>query len=570
MAFNQQELDIIKFGKDNGKTRQEVERALSNYRNGITPSANKVDSGFSVKETGQDLTQGYKKIGEQLYKGGENIVQTAQDTTLSPFQKVIQGGAQAFRAGSRAFGEGITTISKTILPESTEQAISQKTQDVAGEVVQSPFVQDLISRYNTLDPETKRNIDNALGYAEGLADIATGGAVSRTVKPIVKGVSEGIETGIKRLTDIIPKGKTFKTFDEFINTADNVIKETLPPLPKDATPAMIRARAEAEAPALAFKEKMTGLTPDVKKVIAGKPEKMAEYIDTVNARNLDLKNPSAYEYGGNKARQAVEQMETLVKDTGSDIGSFRQKIGTYQATPDQISSIESSFTNELSKLNLELKNGIVQQIAGKPRKVAGKGDISTLNELYGQIKIIKQSPSLTNLIDVRNLFSKNIDFGKRVGDVSDSLDGLSKSVRARIKDTGATIVGKSEAQRLADYSDFMEALGDIRSFTDRNAGGEYLLRVLLSGRGGEARNIVETIRKYTGVDLTDDAVMMTLVTDMLGNQRQKNLFAQEITKAGVDATRILSGDPSTIMERIVQFAKDKYLDAETVLREASK
>ena len=143
-------------------------------------------------------------------------------------------------------------------------------------------------------------------------------------------------------------------------------------------------------------------------------------------------------------------------------------------------------------------------------------------------------------------------------------------MRARLKEAGATIVGKSEAQRLADYSDFIEALDDIRSYTDRNAGGEYLLRVLLSGRGGEARKIVETIRKYTGTDLTDDAVMMTLVTDMLGNQKQKNLFAQELTKAGVDATRILSGDPSTIMERIVQFAKDKYLDAETVLKEASK
>ena len=51
----------------------------------------------------------------------------------------------------------------------------------------------------------------------------------------------------------------------------------------------------------------------------------------------------------------------------------------------------------------------------------------------------------------------------------------------------------------------------------------------------------ENNKDFTGIDLMDDAVMSSIATDLIGNSRQKGLFRQEITKAGLDAEALLTG-----------------------------
>jgi hypothetical protein len=143
-------------------------------------------------------------------------------------------------------------------------------------------------------------------------------------------------------------------------------------------------------------------------------------------------------------------------------------------------------------------------------------------------------------------------------------------VRKSVADEAAKIVGKTEADKLKKYSEFMDAYGDIRSFTERKAGGEYLLRVVLSGRGREARQVIQTIKKHTGVDLMDDATMMMIATDVIGNSRQKNLFRQEITKAGLDVASLLRGDPSGAAALLADFVKNKALDEEKIFLQAAR
>lgn len=116
----------------------------------------------------------------------------------------------------------------------------------------------------------------------------------------------------------------------------------------------------------------------------------------------------------------------------------------------------------------------------------------------------------------------------------------------------------------------MDAYNDIHSYTDRKAGGEYLLRLVLSGRGGEARQLVQTVKEYTGIDLLDHATMMEVTNEMFGNSAQKNLFRQEATKAGLDVARLLGGDPSGAMGTLFEKGVDRFLDKERILMEASQ
>lgn len=353
------------------------------------------------------------------------------------------------------------------------------------------------------------------------------------------------------------------------NSVEDAVMQADIAISRAETPGATRAAAEATAPKLSVQERWVGISPDIKARIAGKQEKLQEYFDVAHARNNSDLAPTPYEYGAAQADKAVQQMETLLNETGGKIGQTRQKLGTYNASFDDIARIENSFTSQLDRLNLEVRNGVIRQKPGTVSKV-GSGDIKVLGGLYSDLLTVKQSPTLTNLIDLRDAFGSKINFAKQAREASNEIDPLSRQLRKEIADTAATIVGPTEAAEVKRFSDFMEAYKDLKSYTDRKAGGEYLLRLVLSGRGGEAREIIQTIKDYTGIDLMDDATMMTIATDVIGNSRQQGLFRQEITKAGLDAASIMRGDAGGAMRLAWDLISKRLVDAEKTFLEAAQ
>jgi hypothetical protein len=529
-------------------------------------------------ETVEDVAQTGKGVLSQFKQAGEDIYKTITSPELSFGEKLRGGLSRAFSGGSRAIvGEPIKGAIKMQLTPEQENRVKQGISDVATEVANTELAKNIITKYQALSPDAQREINNALGFAEGLADIGTAGLVGRFTKPILESVEQMVSKTAKPVVDtifkdigsIFPVGKTYKSIDEVVSDADTTLKQLDTNLKQGGT-SEIRRLAEEEAVVPNLQERWIGIDPDIKKQIQGKPELMQDYINVVQARNLDMNVPSVYEYAGDFARQATDKMEEVLNNTGNMIGQARQKFGTYKANTDQIKSIESAFKQELDNLGLQVN--IVGNITQKPnaiRKYGSTKDISALSDMWLELQTLKESPTLTNLIDYRNFVQKNIDFGKSAREISDALDQPSKRLRAKVKEVAAGIVGKSEAKRLDDYTNFIEAFNDIKSYTDRRAGGEYLLRVALSGRGGEARSIINTIKEYTGIDLMDHATMMSITTDLLANSRQKNLFRQEITNAGVDVARILAGDPRGAIPILGKFLQDKLFNPEEVLLEAA-
>ena len=247
-----------------------------------------------------------------------------------------------------------------------------------------------------------------------------------------------------------------------------------------------------------------------------------------------------------------------------------KKIGTYEANIDSVAKIEKSFADQLNKLNLRIKNQQIQQIPGTITRIGTKGDIKVLNELYSDLLTLKQNPNLEKLIDLRNVFDRKINFEKSAREVSNSIDPVSRNIRKDIANVAAEIVGKSEAKNLSLYSDFMDALNNLKSFTERKAGGEFLLKQVLSERGRTAGQVMKTIKDFTGIDLMDDAVMSSIATDLIGNSRQKGLFRQEITKAGLDAEALLTGKTSGAINLMFNFLKKGLINEEKAFLKAAK
>lgn len=572
MALSKEEQQIVQFGQEGGKSSTEIMSALSKFRG---EQKEKDKSGFfsgisNWKETLGDLKEGFLGVGDQLLEGGEEIVETIQEPGRTIPQKVVEVGAEAFRTGSRAFGEGVLALGKTQLTQEGEDAVKAKVGEVAQKVASTESVQGLIKYYDGLDPENKRQLNNALGFAEGLLDITGFKGVVGATKLAGKGATEGLEFGakqVKRIPSLFKRAST--SIDDVIEQADEAIRIPVRGFDETVPVGITRQVAEGAAPKLSLKEKFIDLSPDIKKRIAGKQDKLQEYFDVAHSRNLDDTLPTPFEYGADQARRAVGDMETILNDTGGQIGKTRQKLGTIQAGTDEVVAIENSFKNQLNKLNLEIVNGKVVRKAGTVTKVDAVNDIKVLNDIYQEFKVVRQSPTLTNLIDLRDVFSGKIAFAKSAREASNSVDPLSRALRKDIANLNAKMVGKSEAAELTRYSEFIEAYNNLRSFTDRKAGGEYLLRLVLSGRGGEARKIISTIKEFTGIDLMDDATMMVIATDLIGNSRQTNLFRQEITKAGLDVAQLLKGDPRGAAGLLSDFIKKRLLNEEDIFLKAA-
>ena len=502
----------------------------------VRPVARTTEALGRVGVFGENIQRGYEEMadtGQQLdtIVGNYNIagVKTGVDA-------VKQIGGEAIESASylpvTRLAGGVLQATKGGVASNIMKTLGREGAFGAGAYTLGEQLQE-----GEVNPaEIAKNI--VLGYAGGAVLGLAGNLVGRSARYLRKGANT---TAGKSLKEVVGKPAT------------TITRET----------------AEATAPKLNVGEKVIGLTKDVKRRISGKTSKMQEYIDIAKTRNVDDLAPTPYEYGSQQVSKAVTEMENVLNTTGSKIGQTRTKLGTYKADTTQLAKIENVLNQQADKLNLKIDKGVISQKAGTVAKV-GSGDIKALQEIYDNLLTVKSSPTLKNLIDFRGSVDSRINFGKMAREVSGEIDPLARQVRKQIADVGAELVGKTEAQNLAKYSEFMDAYNGLLSYTNRQAGGEYLLRLILSGRGGEARTLVNTIKEFTNIDLMDDATMMKLVTDYLGNEGQKNLFRQEITKAGLDANRILRGDVTGIVGSAVEKAGDVLFDPEKVLLEATR
>ena len=215
MAFSEQEIQIIDFGRKSGKSREEIKDALTKFRTGQTPRVVEDSQPSFLADAGEDISSAVSGIGREFGKAGEDIVETATDSQLNPFEKALQIGSQAFRGGARAFGEGVIGVGKAVLPQKTEEAIGGAVTEFAEGIAKDEGVQKLLQNYNNLDPETKRNVNNALGFGEGLTEILTGGVASRIAKPVIGAtakvtgglVEKASKLNLPKSSDILPKPK---------------------------------------------------------------------------------------------------------------------------------------------------------------------------------------------------------------------------------------------------------------------------------------------------------------------------------------------------------------------------
>lgn len=543
MLTNEQRKQLLDL-KARGVSKEQAMAQVFSRRSPVQPENRYGD-------VGEDITSAFKGVGQDLYQRGQNIREGFAAGRRGE-QTPIETGAQL--AGNILGGAGDITFRGTqavvtpFMKESEERAIEQKVGEVFSPV--SKFIGEQ-------SPRTQRNIVGSLGLFEGL----TAGAGTAAVKPVSKSITSRISKFFGHSADELPTSVR-QTPEQVIAKAETRLQQ----ISNDPN-LTAQQKAAAAQSALTLRERWAGVTPSEKKRIQEMPPGTLEkYLDQAHLRNINDTELTPYGMGAQQANDALENLRTQLNETGSQIGQTRQKLATVKMPRISVEKVDNSFISELDRLNLTIKNGEVVTKPGKIAKTSSDSDIGTLQDLYNDMQVYKQSPTLANAIDLRMKFDGKIKFGKSAREVSNDVDPVSRSVRSALAEEAAKVVGRSNADELARYSDFIEAYSDLKSYTDRAAGGEYLLRLVLSGRGGEAQKLVQTIKDYTDIDLMNDATAMKIATEVVGNADQKNLFRQEATSAGLDAARLFAGDTSGVSQTILKKLAERSLDQEEIYR----
>ena len=575
-----------------GKTKEETKAAIKKYKSGWRP----------VVIPGTDLPSPTLKDveGSYLYKGGQEVKRevleagerVAEEPTLIGKTAELGMGlagvtAETLKTAFAPIGMGIQKASDKISDIGAVQDIASNETVGKGLDALTNIVGNIFQNWTEFSQKNPRLAQGIGDNAEILLAIMGEKPAQVAVEGAGQALKAGIETSgsfMKGLAEQVAKG-TMKYGDDMLSKTEGLIDgaklsmfgrksaaNTIDDIVKVAdTAATVRAKSEGVTGMPSISERLAGVPETFKNRFKGKPEIVKEYFDVAHARNSYDTLPTPLEYAVNKSViPAQTKIEALLNDTGSEIGAFRKKIATYQANIDQVKSIENKFLNELEKLNLEVRNGEIVKKPGTITRVSAESEIKVLNDLYSELQTFKEGPSLEKVIDLRNNFDRKINFEKEARDISNTLDPLSKTVRKQIADEAANVVGKSEATKLQEYSSLIEALYDLKSYTDRKSGAEFLLRQALSNRGRMPKEVMDVVKKYTGIDLMDHAVMSSLATDLIGGADQKGLFRQEITKAGLDAYAAITGSPTGILNTIENIAKKTLIDQEKVFIEAVK
>ncbi len=229
--FNPQEQNIIQWGLQNGKTKDDVTKAITNYRAGITAPKQETQTqqlGYGERvnnAVGEDINKrvdrtsdilarkdtGIIEKGTQLLGQGAGLAANTLETAV--------GEIPGVKSVTNAIGQGIDWLSKT----APFKAIGDK---IGG----TQAVQEAIKLYDT-DPNFKDTVDGVANLARLGMDVDAAVNSATFAKNVVskigkatKNALESIATGITEAGGDVAKNTTPKVN----NLLDSAIKDATP------------------------------------------------------------------------------------------------------------------------------------------------------------------------------------------------------------------------------------------------------------------------------------------------------------------------------------------------------
>lgn len=482
-------------------------------------------------ETGADISQTGSAIVNTVNKGVDkyNEIQARQDAgTQSGLRTKLQQLGVGAGTASGVIGDVLTGAIKTVLPQSGENLVKQGlSEGMKG-------LADLTNRYDEIkntNPTLAFGINTALGFTPDAA---------LTVKDLMSGYEKLKVTNPKVAQDIdsalgfVQLGLDVTGIGETAGLAKNVAKKGFQ-LGKTSANKVVGAADDIAGGGMKLagdsKTKlMEFIAPEIDKKVAVVLEKTPtvkfnemENIAKLASENFD--NPSAFEVVSNKIADSAEQINGQVKSLSQQKKSIISKA----------KNGSTDFTKETGETILDINRSLKGSTTGK----------SFIQKLKG----VKTKIDADNVIDEMQdiLYKGNKDMTIPVGSKEDMvLKGIIGKYNGKLKQglpTAYANLNTKISERLSSLDDLNKALGEtIEGVPVR---GASLVKQYFSPSGTKARQLFDFIKKTTGYNPAEDAVLAKYMSEVYGDTRTRSL---------------LQGIPTSTtgaVEKIIDFAVEK-------------
>tara|TARA_R110000868_G_scaffold387646_3_gene656292 strand:+ start:4592 stop:6385 length:1794 start_codon:yes stop_codon:yes gene_type:complete len=551
---------IINTGKAQGLNGQDVFNSLikKGYEpEGYTPAPkqNLMTETKSIvdtaKEAGGDILGIGKDIIKSSTKRADNIQET-KDAYNSGEQGFMQSQYQKTGqlAGSAADAIGATFkgVANLALSDKTEKKITAGLGNLAGEVMKNPGVQNVVKWYDGLTPEQQRNLDAVGGVVSLVSEFVGVGGASKATTPIKRGVTEltnnaddllqqggkafgeTLESGvdaIKSNVDNVVKGTTDTPV---FSSIDDAIKDTASGRTLDNT-SKIRQGAGGQEGLLTTAEK--------KKLLEISPEKGNKYIEALKQSEADLDAPTIFSVLEDDALNAVTAYKNATSKIGSDIGDIKKALQSKKVTIKDTNEIIKDITTKLAEKRVIFKNGKFNLGKQSPFTQA---DVNALNDqILDTLNNVKSARSMDDLLLGMERLDNIINFNK-TSDLTGSLQGVSKNVRAKLKNIRDKALTPEQAKRFEDFS-------QAQTFADEFLKSDNKISTLLNRLGSKnsrkSVEFVDEIKRVTGENIGDSAKLVEILTSATGTTSRNRSLLQRYM--GDVASDVASLSPTGIL-----------------------
>lgn len=463
MAFNDKEQEIIKYGVTNGKSRQEVEQAIANYRAGIVPKK-KVETVPVQTEPslGSKLVDRAKTAGKEALNvatlgasslSGQDVQEAMQSpeqgglVALQAFNRAFQAPAEIAKAAGGAIGD---VVGAGLQATGLDKAIGEAVAPVVKPVVQSEGAKLLAQNFNKLPQQTQDYLKTLPDIANLIGLEAIPSVVSKVaIKPVI----------------------STSAFDAIKGSSGNLTSKALDFISNDpgAKVETILKRAT--------------------------PEELDNYLAIAERSAQSGEAKSVFEAVGDKMAETTKTLKTKLDGIGAAKSEVMAKNGnidfTSQTSPlvAKLEDIMKSFT-EIDKAQAPIVDKFIAD--AKNIKTAAQADTfidKAQDALY--------TGDRTMVLPSGSALEKRLQ--KIIGEYNSSLKKAVPTEYASLNEQYAKLV---EALTTINKS-----LGD--TFEGVPLRGSGLIKQYFSPAGSKTKEIFEFIKKETNgeVDLAKDATL---------------------------------------------------------------
>lgn len=510
MAFSDKELQIIKWGRENGRTREQVEGSLTRFRTGIGPKPQPVVEKIGViPETIGDIKETFTGAVEDVTRGietAEQVRERVERGETTPLAGTLQTIGAGLRAGAGVVGQAVLGVGKALLPQRAEGRVAEVVGAGVESILERDFTQEAIQRFQELPEETRRNVVAVGGVIEGLGTAFGFGPVVSKFRTTISDIAQ---RSLRASDDVFTKARQAVPSFEGVNIqrVNEAIKDV--------------------------RLKISDVDPQVETILKRSNfDEVNNYFQRARVAKADPAKGTPLELAGNKAEGAFDLISGARTKAIQGKKSILDAVATQRVSGNVINDVFAGGAKNMDErfgARIDTK-GNVTQSTGRTLTL-DKADQKLVNEYFGRLNTLGVSPTVRQVDDFVDwaqgqLYkqSKTLSTLEAAGKpVVGELKRMTGDLNTRLKTAVGGGYGEVNA-RIARLIELQDELSRALGADARKGGG--LIKSLFSPTGGNTRRIFEEIRQETGIDLFKEATLARFAMDTVGDVRQKSLLKQ--------------------------------------------